>query len=410
MSPPPGSSYSLANLLISSAINIPASQAGSSPRGPANALLSSKDPLSIPITTTNFRRFISRVGFVFWVMDRMEEIFMWRKGWKYTTSWLALYCAVCYKPRLLLVAPSVALLAVMIANYHSPPAPATWHNHTEIADPSVSLLSQPPVGGLATEGSSAWLANIQAIQNLMGFVADAYDMLFPLTHLITFKSHASTPIFLFILFTTIPLTFLPLQLFTLIAGVGAFTLTHPLVRHHLFDKDGILQQSRIIPIVIQEGRSLVNDSSLSEEHITAAELREVFIFQNERWSWPSSAQTSSAGGSIIAAGWKGGVNSLKASDRGAWTRGADGSVTVGESSSHLVVQLDPGWAFVETEQWEPDFLARWAPTGADRDGWVYTNDAWLDPRPAPVEEWQKPGMTRRRRWVRRIYPVPIRHS
>ena len=38
-------------------------------------------------------------------------------------------------------------------------------------------------------------------------------------------------------------------------------------------------------------------------------------------------------------------------------------------------------------------------------GWIYTNDAWLDPRPAPLEEWKTPagGMTRRRRWTHRIY-------
>ena len=38
-------------------------------------------------------------------------------------------------------------------------------------------------------------------------------------------------------------------------------------------------------------------------------------------------------------------------------------------------------------------------------GWIYTNDAWLDPRPAPSEEWKTAtgGMTRRRRWTHRIY-------
>lgn len=37
------------------------------------------------------------------------------------------------------------------------------------------------------------------------------------------------------------------------------------------------------------------------------------------------------------------------------------------------------------------------------DGWVYTNDAWLDPHLTPMEEWRVTGMTRRRRWTRRIY-------
>ena len=37
-----------------------------------------------------------------------------------------------------------------------------------------------------------------------------------------------------------------------------------------------------------------------------------------------------------------------------------------ECSERIVVKLEPGWAFVETEDWEPDFLARWAPCGADK--------------------------------------------
>jgi hypothetical protein len=40
-------------------------------------------------------------------------------------------------------------------------------------------------------------------------------------------------------------------------------------------------------------------------------------------------------------------------------------------------------------------------------GWVYTNDAWLEPHPLPLAEWKAQGaMTRRRRWVRRIYLNP----
>lgn len=89
------SSYSLANLFVSSAINLPTDKGESSPRGPTHALLSTRDPLSIPITTTNFRKFVGKVGFIFWTMDRVEEIIMWRKGWKYTSSWIVLFAALC---------------------------------------------------------------------------------------------------------------------------------------------------------------------------------------------------------------------------------------------------------------------------------------------------------------------------
>ena len=58
-------------------------------------LLSTRDPLSVPIMTANFRRFISKVGPVFWLQDRIEEIILWKKGWKRTTVWIAAYAFFC---------------------------------------------------------------------------------------------------------------------------------------------------------------------------------------------------------------------------------------------------------------------------------------------------------------------------
>ena len=101
-----------------------------------------------------------------------------------------------------------------------------------------------------------------------------------------------------------------------------------------------------------------------------------------------------------------------------------------DCSSNLTFSLSPGWLFVETEDWRPDLEGVWiAPIETDdsesledtavrcgrslssflnADGWVYTNDAWMDPRTVPLEEWKTPsnGLTRRWRWVRRIYYDP----
>ena len=63
-------------------------------RGPG-PLLTTRDPLSIPITTVNFRRFVSKVGPIFWLQDRIEEILMWKRGWKVTTVWMAAYAFFC---------------------------------------------------------------------------------------------------------------------------------------------------------------------------------------------------------------------------------------------------------------------------------------------------------------------------
>ena len=74
-----------------------------------------------------------------------------------------------------------------------------------------------------------------------------------------------------------------------------------------------------------------------------------------------------------------------------------------------------------TEEWRPDLEGVWiGEVGTDdsaylarrcavvradclTDGWVYTNDMWMNPRSVLLEEWKTSGMTRRRRWTRRIY-------
>ncbi|KAF9502745.1 hypothetical protein BS47DRAFT_1356814 [Hydnum rufescens UP504] len=242
----------------------------------------------------------------------------------------------------------------------------------------------------------------------MGVLSDAHDAGMLIVPHLTWQTRASTAIFLFLLFTTLPLLlFLPLRLTAFLAGAGPFLITHPFMRRFIFAPDGGLQQSKVISIVSSQLQRILNEVSLSEKHIEAKELREIEVFQNERWARPSSSATSAANGNVIVAGWKYGDSNLKPIERRAWTREPDGSQAVGDDSSHLKIHLEPGWEYVETEDWTPDYLGRWAPSGADGDGWVYTNDAWLNPHATPLEEWQKPGMTRRRRWTRRIYRTHV---
>jgi len=65
-------------------------------------LLSTRDPLSVHTTTVNFRRFVSRVGPLFWLQDGIEEIVTWKKGWKVTVMWMIAYSFLCQ-----LVSPDV---------------------------------------------------------------------------------------------------------------------------------------------------------------------------------------------------------------------------------------------------------------------------------------------------------------
>ena len=81
-------------MLLASTAGIPTTGNISGQQGPG-FLISTRDPLSIPITTVNFRRFVSKVGPVFWLQDRIEEILMWKRGWKVTTVWMATYAFLC---------------------------------------------------------------------------------------------------------------------------------------------------------------------------------------------------------------------------------------------------------------------------------------------------------------------------
>ncbi|TFK64178.1 hypothetical protein BDN72DRAFT_861568 [Pluteus cervinus] len=162
---PPGATTSTSNSTSSSAGggSLKTNPARDKTSGDAPVLLSNKDPLSIPTTTNNFKRFVARVGPVFWVQDRIEEVLFWRRGWKVTGVWMVFYTLLCFYPRFIFVLPHIAGIAVILATY---PYAASPHD-------------SPPAQ--ATEGSIPWQANLQAIQNLMGFVSDAHAEILPYT-------------------------------------------------------------------------------------------------------------------------------------------------------------------------------------------------------------------------------------
>ena len=80
-------------IILSSSLHIPESPTPSNVTT-TSPLLSAREPLSIPTTTVNFKRFVSKCGPVFWFQDRVEEVIMWRK-WKVTGVWMAVYAFLC---------------------------------------------------------------------------------------------------------------------------------------------------------------------------------------------------------------------------------------------------------------------------------------------------------------------------
>ncbi|OCH84108.1 hypothetical protein OBBRIDRAFT_764704 [Obba rivulosa] len=396
--------FNLPQVLLSSALQLPAN-APATPRDGgkgATRLLTTRDPLSIPITTVNFRRFVSKSGPAFWLQDRLEEIVMWRKGQKYTVVWMAVYAFICYFPRTVLLLPHVVLLGILLGTH-----PVLRRGISP--DDTICATVEPlplPLPVQPGEGSIDWLANVQAIQNLMGAVSDAHDFVLPVVPHLTHASPYTSIILTFTLVTfllAIPLiNLLPMRMTFLTLGLSPLVFTHPFTRLTLLP--ALLSANRLL---LRRARvrmyRTIDDDRLEDRH-WHAEMREVALFENERWA----AGEEGAGAD---AGW--GKAHLRPGERKAWTRGRDGWSGVaddgsGDVSSNLTFSLAPGWLFVETEEWRPDVEGTWIDAGrADDCGWVYTDDTWLDPQPAPLEDWKKAGtMTRRRRWIRRIYYDP----
>jgi len=201
--------------------------------------------------------------------------------------------------------------------------------------------------------------------------ADVHDAVLPYLLHLTFATSHTPLIFTITLLSTllaIPfLSLIPLRPLFLIVGIAPFALSHPLTQHT------ITKLLPTLPLRCWRARltRLIDDDKLKDRH-WQSELREVELFENERWL-PGEG-----------VGW--GKASLKTGERVAWTRGRDGWSSVTEdgsgdvrsvvaflvgpgcsrsNSSNLTFPLEPGWTFVETEDWRADIEAKWCEVGAD---------------------------------------------
>ncbi|KAF8994734.1 integral peroxisomal membrane peroxin-domain-containing protein [Cyathus striatus] len=434
-------------------------------------LLSNRDPLSLPIMTSNFKRFVAKVGPVFWLQDRVEEVLFWRRGWRLLGfGWLVMRFCVRgfvlllygYFPRMILLLPHLILIGIILSTYRYPPPPTPL-------SPSGSAYTVPPPPPPVASTTEDWQANIQAIQNLMGLYLGPLGAFTtpPPSSSSTSPSPAAqqrgglyTPhILLLLLLTLPPLAFIvslpafPIRTVALLVGWAPFVATHPwvqaLVPHlcsivsHIrpkvvhaanstieFVEKSLEWMRRYAPWLVslpspQHGRQgekkKVDEKVLSAKHVKMAlrrwmdneklsdqcwnsEMRVVELWENERLAVDLETWTKT---------------NLKPGERGPWTRGRDGWSglgvggveaevgvgDVGEVSSNLTFSLAPGWSFVDTEDWRKDLDAAWVECGGDDEGWVYTNDAWLGPRPAPYTSTGG-SVTRRRRWLRRVFFDP----
>lgn len=53
----------------------------------APLVLTTRDPLSLQMTSANFKRSVARVGPIFWLQERIEEVVVWCGGWRVTLAY-----------------------------------------------------------------------------------------------------------------------------------------------------------------------------------------------------------------------------------------------------------------------------------------------------------------------------------
>ncbi|KAL1998111.1 hypothetical protein VTN02DRAFT_6847 [Thermoascus thermophilus] len=190
---------------------------------------------SLPLMTSNFRRFNARIGIVFVFQARLLRLLRWRRPAQ-TLSLLFVYSLVCLDPHLLVVLPLAAvLLAVMVPAFaarHPPPPSsaraAPYHSYRGPALAPPSTLLRP-----ANETSKDFFRNLRDLQNSMADYADLHDSLVatlsPPTDFSDEKRSSTLFLLLAVATALLFLTahLLPWRLLFLVGGNAAVLALHP---------------------------------------------------------------------------------------------------------------------------------------------------------------------------------------
>ncbi|KAJ9097589.1 hypothetical protein QFC21_004623 [Naganishia friedmannii] len=336
--------------------------------GRIRMLSSQREGLTLNNMTNNFRRFVSRAGFIFWLMDRVEEVMFWRKP-VWTWAWIICWGFISFYPRLLLCIPSAALILILLHQYEKAhPSLTNPASQLTAVPASRSILSNPLAGTLgasltantdpavnpaarndahgdhSTEGKAHgstvdtdgnvipavsagvpesgvdYYMNLQGIQNLMGLVSDVHDAVLPYLAMIspnlastvppptTFPLSATHILMLLlpptILLPLLPSSFIPYLLLPL--GIAPPVIFHPAFLYTAVWTQGFLRPSRLKAWRAKAERWVLTDRL--DDSIAQSEIREVRVWENERLdpNWrPENVKTAStADRDVIGAGGK----------------------------------------------------------------------------------------------------------
>ncbi|KAF2644083.1 Pex24p-domain-containing protein [Massarina eburnea CBS 473.64] len=237
---------------------------------------------SLPVMSSNFRRFNGRIGVAFVAQNRAIRLFTWRQPTQ-TMSFLFVYTFVCVNPTLMAVLPlACCLFFIMVPAFlaRHPPPPA--HLPTDLYP-----LDGPPLAAAQTikpapELSKDFFRNMRDLQNAMEDFSRLHDSIIAqLTPLTNFSNEALSSILYIILMCTSCLLFIfahliPWRFVFLISGYALTILGHPTIQ----DMISTPENATLFSEKEHEGRSLLlNLSKTDIELETTSEAREVEIFE-----------------------------------------------------------------------------------------------------------------------------------
>lgn len=131
---------------------------------------------SLPLMTSNFRRFNSRVGVVFVVQAFLIRLFSWRSP-THTLSFLALYTFVCLDPYLIASLPlAAAILGLMVPSFLIRHPPPPTRVATGPYSPYGPPTAPPAEVSLPSEMSKDFFGNLRHLQNSMDNFSSLYDV------------------------------------------------------------------------------------------------------------------------------------------------------------------------------------------------------------------------------------------
>lgn len=251
--------------------------------------------------------------------------------------------------------------------------------------PSYSASTAPDADGVPVvppreaESTVDYYMNMQALQNLMGMIADIFELATPYLALIGGKdtSPTSFPVTptLVVLVLLPPAILLPLTppwaipYLLLPAGLAPPLFFHPNL-HPLFLS---LPKSRHA----REARAALEDMVLTDglsDEIGSRPIARVEVWENERLDPAVAAKAlvpNQPAPSLPPGSWS--ARFLRAGERGAWVKvRAPGNLWADEEpksadadDGRMVLALKHKWTFVPDEDWRVDVPALWSEVGAD---------------------------------------------